>query len=1054
MDLTRYSIKNFMAVYALVVIIVVVGSYSYIKLPRESSPDITIPFVIVSTVYPGVAPSDIETLVTQELEKELKNLGNVKEMRSSSKEGVSVISVEFDPTVDIDEAVQKVRDKVGIAKPKLPADAEEPSVMEINFSDIPIMIVNVSGEYGLVRLKKIAEGLQDKLEQVPGVLEVKLIGGLEKEVQVDVDPERLLYYNLSFKDIVDLIRDENVTIPGGSIDIGDYKYLVRVPGEFESPQMIKDLVIKARDQKPIYVRDLAEVKFGFKEASSFARLDGVDCISLTISKRSGENIIEVSDAVKEVLFSELKELPRSTEIVITADQSNDTRNLISDLENNVITGLLLVLIVLFFFLGLRVAIFVALSIPFSMLISFFILSTLGFTLNMVVLFSLILALGMLVDNAIVIVENIYRHMEEGSPPVQAALEGTREVAKPVIFSTITTICAFFPVIFWPGIMGEFMKYLPMTLIITLSSSLFVALVINPTLCATMLKPRGTKKKKLNETADEDLGPLLARYKWFLNYSLARGVRTFLFAILSLVGVIVAYGYLGKGVEFFPMTDPTKIFVDVEAPTGTNASASDKMAAAVEQIAAQYKDVETYVTNVGVSTGQFDFTGQGDAGPSHKSRIAVDFVDREDREQRSTITEDEIRTKAKEAIIGATVKISAQQMGPPTGAPINIEVSGREYDQLADLSGKIEAALKDVPGLVDIENDYSAGTPELKIVIDREKAGKYGFKTLNIANVIRSAIYGAKASTYREGKDEYDIRVRMKLDRRNKMEKLSEFYIKHEGNTLPLTSFAEITTTSGYSDISHIDQKRVVTVSSDVAPGVNANAKLAEVKEILGESVKAPEGYRVAYTGQNKEQQDAEEFLIEAFVGAVFLISFILILQFNSIVTPVIIMSSVILSMIGVLIGLMATGTPFGVIMTGLGVISLAGVVVNNSIVLLDYMIQLREKGFEKTEAIVTAGMTRLRPVLLTAITTMLGLMPMVTGVSYDFHDFSWVTESDSTDWWGPMAVAVVFGLGVATLLTLVVAPVLYSMLDTFATKVFGGALTHTGEQKGSHDITA
>ena len=1054
MDLTRYSIKNFMAVYALVVIIIVVGSYSYIKLPRESSPDITIPFVIVSTVYPGVAPSDIETLVTQELEKELKNLGNVKEMRSSSKEGVSVISVEFDPSVDIDEAVQKVRDKVGIAKPKLPDDAEEPSVMEINFSDIPIMIVNVSGEYGLVRLKKIAEGLQDKLEQVPGVLEVKLIGGLEKEVQVDVDPERLLYYNLSFKDIVDLIRDENVTIPGGSIDIGDYKYLVRVPGEFENPQVIKDLVIKARDQKPIYVRDLADVNFGFKDASSFARLDGIDCISLTVSKRSGENIIEVSDAVKEVINSELKELPRSTEIVITADQSTDTRNLLNDLENNVITGLLLVLIVLFFFLGLRVAIFVALSIPFSMLISFFILSALGFTLNMVVLFSLILALGMLVDNAIVIVENIYRHMEEGSPRAHAALEGTREVARPVIFSTITTICAFFPVIFWPGIMGEFMKYLPMTLIITLSSSLFVALVINPTLCATMLKPSGRHKKKLNETADEDLGPVLIRYKKFLDYSLARGVRTFLLAVLSLVAVMVAYGYLGKGVEFFPMTDPTKIFVDVEAPTGTNAAASDKMATIVERIAGQYKDVETYVTNVGVSTGQFDFTGQGDAGPSHKSRIAVDFVDREEREQRSTITEDEIRTKARDAIIGATVKISAQQMGPPTGPPINIEISGREYDQLAVISGKVEAALKDVPGLVDIENDYSAGTPELKIVIDREKAAKYGFKTLNIANVIRSAIYGAKASTYREGKDEYDIRVRMKLNRRNKMEKLSEFFIKHEGNTLPLTSFADITTTSGYSDISHIDQKRVVTVSSDVAPGVNANAKLAEVKEILEESVEAPEGYRVAYTGQNKEQKDAEEFLIEAFMGAVFLISFILILQFNSIVTPIIIMSSVILSMIGVLIGLMATGTPFGVIMTGLGVISLAGVVVNNSIVLLDYMIQLREKGLEKKEAIITAGMTRLRPVLLTAITTMLGLMPMVTGVSFDFHDFSWVTESDSTDWWGPMAVAVVFGLGVATLLTLVVAPVLYSMLDTFATKVFGGALTHTGEQKGSHDITA
>lgn len=1053
MWLTRFSIKNHMAVFALVVIIVVVGTYSYLKLPRESAPDITIPFVIVSTVYPGVSPTDIETLVTQEIEKEIKNISNIKEMRSSSKEGVSVVSVEFDPTVDIDEAVQKVRDKVGIAKPKLPADAEEPSVNEINFSSIPIMIVNISGKYGLVRLKTIAESLQDKLEQVPGVLEVKLIGGLEREVQVDVDPERLLFYDISFKNIVDMIRDENVTIPGGSIDVGDYKYLVRVPGEFEDPMIIKDLVIKSRDHKPVYIRDVAKVRFGFKEASSFARLNGEDGISLTISKRSGENIIEISDTVKKVIAEELPNYPRSTKIVITSDQSKDTRNLINDLENNVITGLILVLVVLFFFLGMRVAIFVALSIPFSMLISFFILSVLGFTLNMVVLFSLILALGMLVDNAIVIVENIYRHMEEGSPPVQAALNGSQEVAKPVIFSTLTTLAAFFPVIFWPGIMGEFMKYLPYTLIITLSSSLFVALVINPTLCAVLLKPKGNKKKKLNETEDKDLSTMLLFYKKFLTYSLQRGFRTFGISVLSLVAVGGLYYFLNLGTEFFPKVDPPKIFVDIEAPTGTNAKASDKMASRAEKIVSKYKDVTSYVTNVGVSLGKFDFTGQGSAGPSHKSRIAIDFAEREDRTQRSTISEAEIRAEVREAIYGAKVKITALNMGPPTGAPVNIEISGRDFAKLAIISEQIEAQLKNIPGLVDIENDYSAGKPELKIEIDREKAGKYGFKTKDIANVIRAAIYGAKASTYREGKDEYDIRVRMNFDRRNRLEKLNEFFIKHKEKTIPLTSFSKITTTSGYSDISHIDQKRVVTVSADVAAGVNANAKLEEVKKKLSATVEAPEGYRIAYTGQNKEQNEAKEFLIEAFVGAVFLMSFILILQFNSIMTPTIIMSAVILSMIGVLIGLMVTLTPFGVIMTGLGVISLAGVVVNNSIVLLDYMIKLRERGMEKRLAIVTAGMTRLRPVLLTAVTTMLGLMPMVTGVSFDFHDFSIVTESDSTEWWGPMAVAVVFGLGFATVLTLVVAPVLYSMLDTFATKVLGGALTHTGEETGYHDPT-
>ncbi len=1042
MIVTNFSIRNYMAVYALIVIIFTAGLYSYITLPREASPDISIPIVLVTTTYEGVAPADMESLITHELEKELRNIENIKEMRSSSKEGVSSISVELDPSVDIDDAVQKVRDKVNIAKPKLPRDADEPIIMEINFSNIPIMIVNISGEYGLVRLKKVAEDLQDKLEQLPGILDVALVGGLEREVQVDIDPERLRYYNLSLRDIVEVIEKENVTMPGGSLDIGDYKYLVRVPGEFKDTSIIKDLVVKTHDLKPVYMRDLADVRFGFKEVSSLSRLKGVEGVSLNVTKRTGENIIEVTDAVKELIETEKPNFPKTTDISITADQSKMTRSLVSDLENNIISGLILVVAVLFFTLGLKVAIFVALSIPFSMLISFSILQAIGFSLNMVVLFSLILALGMLVDNAIVIVENIYRHAQEGSTPWQAAMDATAEVARPVIASTVTTLCAFFPMVFWPGIMGEFMVYLPYTVTITLSSSLFVALVINPTLCATLLTVKG-KREELHKMKDEDLGFWMLLYKKSLAFALRFRILTISAAVATLVLALVLYGVIGKGVEFFPEVEPTKIFVDIEAPTGTNVQASDLFTRAMEAAVKIHDDVKVYVTNVGVSIGQFDFNGSGDAGPSHSSRIAVDFHDRKDRNRSTYVPKEQIRQEAMK-IIGADVKITSENMGPPTGPPINIEISGKDYSVLADLSQEVENSVRTVPGVVDIESDYSLGRPELRIEIDRALAARYGLRTRDIASAVQTAIRGAKASTFRQGKDEYDIRVRLKLDRRDRIEKIKELFIMHEDKVVPITSFANIITSSGFGDIAHIDQKKVITVSGKVQSGLNDNEMLNKVRDVVAEKVKVPEGYHISYTGQNEDQKESEAFLIKAFIGALFLIMFVLILQFNSLATPLIIMSSVILSLIGVFIGLMITRTPFGVIMTGVGVISLAGVVVNNSIVLLDYMMQLREKGMDKLSAIITAGMTRLRPVLLTAVTTILGLMPMALGVSFDFRAFEWVTSSDSTDWWGPMAVAVIFGLAFATALTLIVAPTFYSILDSFVHRTTGSSLTHNG----------
>ncbi|MBI4666127.1 MAG: efflux RND transporter permease subunit [Nitrospinae bacterium] len=1042
--ITEFSIKNYMAVYAMVLIIAVIGTNSFFTLPRESSPDITIPFVIVTTVYPGVSPADMESLVTRKIEKELKSIENIKEMRSSSKESISAITVEFEPSVDIDTALQKVRDKTSSARSEIPSEAEEPVVTEISFSNIPILYVNMSGGYGLPRLKKVADDLKDKIEQIPGVLEARVAGGLEREVQVNVDPARLRYYGLAMQDVEDAIARENVTIPGGSITLGDYKYLVRLPGEFEDFRIIRDIVIRSVDNKPVYVRDLAEVKFGFKETSTMARLNGQECISISVVKRSGENIIEVADAVKALVAQEERSFPRSTKVVYTADQSQDTKTFLSDLGNHVVTGVTLVVITLFFSLGLRAAVFVSLAIPFSLLIMFGVLSAAGITLNMVVLFSIILALGRLVDDAIVVVENIFRHAEEGADAKTAALEGTREVIVPVITSTMTTICGFLPIIFWPGIMGEFMVYIPYTVIIALLASLFVALVINPTMCATMLSVK-SRSKSYAQRSEEEMGPLMRQYRRALIWALNHRGKTLAASFGALVMIIAVYSVAGHGVEFFPSADPRKTFVELEAPTGFTVDATDALTRKIEAIVKKYKETQTYVANVGVSAGVFDFSGMGESGPGNKARVIVDFIPREEREHSTKLIQDEIRAAATGEIVGARVRVSAEQMGPPVGAPINIEVFGDDYTVLADVSHTLEDVISKVPGVVDAENNYSAGMPELRIEIDREKAASYGLNTTDVAGGVRAAIYGSKASIYREGKDEYDIRVRYTEDRRDGFEKLKSYFIRHEGKEIPLSAVTKIDTSSGYSDIMHLDQKRVISVGAQVAAGYNSAATLETVKKTVAEKVKLPEGVQISYTGEEKEQKEAETFLTNAFFTAVFLIALVLILEFNSIVTPSIILTSVVLSIIGVLIGLLVTMSPFGIIMTGIGIVSLAGVVVCNAIVLLDYTIKLRERGMPKFDAIVTAGLTRLRPVLLTAITTILGVVPMSLGISFDFNKMKFAMGSDSTEFWGPMADAIVFGMGFATILTLVVVPALYSLLDSWMSRFYGVSLTHDGK---------
>lgn len=1021
MLISDVSIDRRSTVFALMLIILVVGIYSYLVLPRESSPDITIPYVLVVTPYEGVSSGDIESLITHPIERKLKGLKNVEEIRSISAEGSSMITIEFTPDVDIDNALQWVRDKVDQAKGDLPTDLEnDPSILEINISEFPIMMVAISGPVDETVLKVVGEELEDRIEQIPGVLDVVITGGREREIRVEFDPDRLFAYRISLSEVIRAIKQENVNIPGGSIDIGRGKYLLRIPGEFTDPAEIDNLVLTERDGRVIYFKDVAKVVDTFEDRTSRARLGGEQSVSLAVKKRTGVNIIEVADRVFALLQSAEREIPAGIELSITMNQSKDIRRMVSELENNIITGLILVVTVLFLFLGLRNSIFAALAIPFSMLLSFSVLQLLGITLNMVVLFSLILALGMLVDNAIVIVENIYRHMQEGNSGIRAAKIAAAEVGWPIISSTLTTLCAFFPMTFWPGIMGEFMKFLPITLIITLSASLFVALVINPTLCGHFMS--------LSEKADlteREPAKIIQIYGNSLAWALRHRLLVVMGSFALLIGITLAYVVLGHGVELFPDIEPNRAFVEIKAPEGTNLEASNQLALQVERFALKEPDARFIVTEVGVSSSE---QGGGESVQSNLSKITLDFLDREERQEDSRDVLDRLRNLVA-PMPGAEFKVEKQEEGPPTGPPVSVEISGEEIEVLDRLVAQARALIKDVTGLVDLKDDFSKAKPEIRVDVDREKASLLQLSTAEISEMVKAAISGTKLGVYREGEDEYDIIARMPEERRTSVADIENLLVPAvDGSPVPLSTIANIRLSAGFGSIRHIDQKRVVTISADTF-GRNSNEVLQEVQQRLQE-LKLPSGYQINYSGEQEEQQKAAAFLSKAFVAAILLIMLVLITQFNSLLQTLIVMTSIVLSLTGVFLGLMITVTPFGIIMTGIGVISLAGVVVNNAIVLIDYINQLVRDGMELNAALIRAGTVRFRPVLLTAVTTILGLLPMALRVSYDFKTLTWEIGGESADWWAPMAVAVIFGLAFATLLTLVVVPVLYSLAES------------------------
>ena len=1019
MKVTEYALRFKTSVYVLVVFLIIAGVMSYRSLPLEAAPEVKIPVILVHTLYPGVAPADMEQLVTNVLERELKDLKDVKKMTSTSAESVSLITVEFESGVDLDNAYQKMRDQVDKAKPKLPDDAEEPVLVEINFSEFPMMLVNVSGDYGLAQLKAVAEGLEEKIEGIKGVLGVDLTGGLDREVQVLLDPRKLAYHGVALNLVIRRIQQEHLTTPAGNLHLGASKYAVRIPGEYRDVRRMERLVIKAPSAEPVRLSDLGRVVDGFKERQTISRINGQACVTLRVKKRAGENIVRISDEVRALLAAELPALPAGTSYAVHQDNSDFVKDMVSDLENSIITGLVLVLLVLLFAMGVRNAAFVAVAIPLSMLISFVVLQALGITLNMVVLFSLILALGMLVDNSIVVVENIYRHVTDGEPRVKAALTATKEVAWPIIASTGTTVAVFLPLLFWPGIMGEFMSYLPLTVIVVLCSSLFVALVINPVIAAAFLK--AGRRSQFDETG-QARGAVMRRYEAALGWGLRHPVIVIALTVGALFGAGALYSTRGNGVEFFPTMTPERAQVKIQASQGTDLEQTDSLMRRVEAMARTEDNTRDVVANVGFGGGPMALGG---GGTNHLAVADLEFADRHHRARSTWQTVRALRQKLK-GLPGAEVRVEVEKGGPPTGAPVSVEISGDDFGELQRLAAEVKGLLRGVPGVVDLKDDFDGTKPEVRVRVDRAQAMLRKLNTATVAMAVRTAINGTKAAVLRDADEEHDIIVRYEADYRRSINDLLDILVMGADDVqVPLRDVARVETTAGLGSINHIGQRRTILVSSDVT-GRSSAEVMSEIQALLPGRVRLPVGYAFHFSGESAEQEESQAFLGRAFMIGVMIMLMILVTQFNSVLRPLLILTSVVMSLIGVLLGLLVTGDKFGIIMTGLGVISLAGVVVNNSIVLIDYATQLREKhGLPLRQALLRAGTVRFRPVLLTAITTVLGLLPMALGVSIDFRALSVDTGAPSMEMWGPMAKAVSFGLAFATVLTLVVVPVMY-----------------------------
>ena len=1102
--LSNFSLKNRITVVLIFILLVVLGVGAYNNLPKESYPEVEQSTVFVGTPYPGNSPTDIENLITRPIEKEINTISEIKEIRSNSIQGFSTIVAEFVSGTDIEYAKSKIKDAVDKAKINLPTDLpRESDVYEISFSDFPVMSVTLSGEYSIEKLESYGEILKDELEKISDVSKVEIAGVEEKEISIMVNPFELEARSLSFSDIENAVKYENISVSGGNLLENDMRRSVRLIGEFKQIEDIENIIISNRNDKVVFLKDIAEIRFGYKEIESYTRLSGKPVVSVDVSKRSGTNLLLLNDKVNAAIAEVKSFIPNDIDIIIVNNQSQNTKEQVSTLENSIFSGVILVVLVLMFFLGVRNALFVGLSIPLSMCISFIILQLFGITVNMMILFSLVISLGLLVDNGIVVTENIYRFLEKGYSKIEATKLGIGEIALPIITSTATTLAVFVPLAFWPGLTGKFMSYLPIGIIVTLLSSLFVALVINPVMISYLMKIEDNKGKDFKKYIqnvvilaiigfafilfniywignilifislfilsnyyvfvplskvfrEKYLKSLENKYSKLLSYLLLRRRPYFVLlgSILLLIGTFQLLQIYPPKILFFPENRPNYINVFLELPVGTDIEETNNFAKIIEEevnkSTSEYSSIiESVVTYVGKRTlNENDPSALGMRDTPNRARININFYEFEKRNGINTI---DVLEKLRNDINdypGVSITYGKDRKGPPVGGEISIQVTGPDFQELISQVENMRKYINDsnIPGIEKLGLDLSTRKPELLIDFDRDRLRRYGLSTGMLANELRTSLFGKEISKYKVGEDEYKIQLRLadqyRYDINTLLNKNITFRNQSNGRTyqVPISSFASMKMSNTFSSVKRKDLDKVITISSNVISGYNPTEVNSKIDMVL-KNYPLPNGYSYKFGGEQQEQEEEMAFLSNAFMIALFLVFIIIVAQFNKIITPLIIMSSIILSTIGVFLGLLIFNMDFVVVMTMIGVISLIGIVVNNAIVLIDFIELNRKRKMigkkvqlsveEVMECITEAGRTRLRPVILTALTTILGLMPLAIGMNFDFVSFfkfyevNFYLGGDNMVFFGPIAWAIIFGLSFATFLTLLVIPSMY-----------------------------
>ena len=1127
--LSSWAINNKTTIYVMMVIILFLGISAYFSMPRESFPEIKETKIYVSSVFPGNTAEDIEKLITTPLEDKLKTLSNVVKINSTSQEDVSSIVVEFDEDIDVEFAKQKVKDEIetetsGEDWPIFNGAKVEPNVFALSMSEeIPILNINISGDYPIGKLKEYGEYLEDEIENLPEIKKVDIRGAQIREVEVAVDIYKMMAAKVSFNDVIGAINNGNITMSAGNLIASGQRRTIRVIGEITDPSDLENFVVKSDNGSPIYLKNIAAVYFKEKERTTYAREFGNPVVMLDVKKRVGKNMVAAAEKIKVIVEKAKKDIfPSNLKVTIANDQSSKTIGQVDDLVNNILFGIILVVTVLMFFLGFKNALFVGFAIPMSMFMSLMILNYLGYTMNTMILFGLIMGLGMLVDNGIVVVENVYRLMdEEGIPRIEAAKQGISEIAIPIIISTATTIAAFIPLGLWPGVMGEFMIYLPITLSVVLGSSLFVAIFFNSVMVSQFMtiEDNDMPLKKIITLSIfitgigllillfggvyKALGSVMiftAIMLWVYRFGLRKianrfqtrtipkweriyekilrgalkGYMPYVLSISTVILLIISFAGFGYSVgtqrtkiEFFPDNTPNQIIVYIEYPQGTDIEKTNIITKEIEDRVygilddAEYTDgvynflIESVVSQVGEGAGNPQSDGGSTAEMPNRGKITASM--REYKYRRGADSE-LLRQKVQEALVGifpgVLISVEKDANGPPAGAPINIEIEGPDYAELILVAEKMREFIntKNIAGIDELKIDVNKSKPSMQVEIDRQKAGELGVSAGQVGQILRNSIFGSKAGIYKENGDDYDIYVRFnKEDRYSTSALFDQNIIFRDAASgkikeIPISVIATQKNSSGFSAIKHKDSKRVVTVYSALAPGyTDAGAIVSNIRDEMKNFAELPSDIKIDYTGQIEEQEKQMSFLLGAFFTGLGLIFLILIFQFNSVSKPAIIMLAIFLSLIGVFGGIVITGSAFVIMMTMMGIISLAGIVVNNGVVLLDYTQLLIDrkmiaKGMDDNdlltadnikESIIEGGRARLRPVLLTAITTILGLIPLAIGFNINF--FTLFSEfnpniyfgGDNVMFWGPLAWTVIYGLIVATFLTLVIVPILF-----------------------------